>query len=192
MVLSRSTDSATSAAAAGGAAPAGRATATAGTGAATTAGTGPAAAVALAGASPALTGARATPAARRTAPSSTGWTAPGGSSFPRSCFATSLARRAAVGLFPAARATSLSAAGLLVHRGPGTPLRFAAGHATALVSLFDVLGLTLLLVGVRGLVAPWHIMTSGLSDRLEHQGPLSLASKERWIDAAVGWVTCSR
>jgi hypothetical protein len=82
------------------------------------------------------------------------------------------------------------ATGLLVHRGPGSPLRFAPGDTAFFISLFDVLGLTLLLIGVRGLVASWH-------DRDLQLGYAGIARvRGHWDITAggavlpVGWVTC--
>src|SRR5678815_3013851 len=54
----------------------------------------------------------------------------------------------------------LAAAILLVHRGPGDPLGGLLGFAFLLLAGLDVGGLALLLVGVAGFVAAWHIDVS--------------------------------
>ena len=50
----------------------------------------------------------------------------------------------------------LASAVHFVDRRPRPALGFAGRHSTLFVSFFNVFGLTLFLVGVFGLVAPWH------------------------------------
>src|SRR5690606_31808998 len=54
----------------------------------------------------------------------------------------------------------LAAAVLLVDGGPGPPLSSLLADALPAIALLDVLGLALLLVGVRRLVALWHLERS--------------------------------
>src|ERR1044072_9763275 len=56
----------------------------------------------------------------------------------------------------AARSALLAAARYLVDGRPGPALSFFVGYAAFLVTLFDVLSLALLLVGVAALVSSWH------------------------------------
>src|SRR4051812_35767784 len=56
----------------------------------------------------------------------------------------------------AARSRLLATMGGGVHRSPGAPFGFLVGNTAALVTFLDVLGLTLLLVGVSAFVASWH------------------------------------
>src|SRR5262249_43776554 len=53
-------------------------------------------------------------------------------------------------------AALLAAVILLVDGGPGAALRLLFGNATLFVAFLNVLGLTLLLVGIAGFVAPRH------------------------------------
>src|SRR4051812_19906705 len=56
----------------------------------------------------------------------------------------------------ASRATLLSAMRLLVHGRPGTALRFALRYTPPFITVFDMFGLTLLLVGVTGFITSRH------------------------------------
>src|SRR5690606_25496302 len=60
-----------------------------------------------------------------------------------------------------AAAGLVAAAVLLVHGGPGAALGLVLGDPALAVALLDVLGLSLLLVGVLRLIALWHGGTSG-------------------------------
>ena len=67
-----------------------------------------------------------------------------------------LARWRVVFLLAPAGAVLLAAVSFLIDGRPGAPFRFAYGHAPTLITLFDMFGLTLLLVGIAGLVATGH------------------------------------
>ena len=95
---------------------------------------------------------------------------------------------AAVRLLASSRSALLSAAGFLVHGGPGAPLRLTARDATLLIPFLDMLRLTLLLARIRGLIPAWHDLASSLS---EPRCPISstCGSNGSARGAAVGWVT---
>ena len=65
----------------------------------------------------------------------------------------------------ASRATLLPAMRFLVHRRPGTALRFALRYAPAFITLFDVFGLTFLLVGVAGFITSGMTTSFAISGR---------------------------
>jgi hypothetical protein len=62
---------------------------------------------------------------------------------------SALSGRGTIGRFAAAVAALLAAPCRLIHCGPGAALRFTSRHTPIFVALFDMLGLTLLLVCVR-------------------------------------------
>ena len=66
------------------------------------------------------------------------------------------ARRRVVLRLAAPATTLLAATGLLVHSRPGTSFGLVLRDAAAFVALLDVLGLSFLFVGVRGLIATRH------------------------------------
>src|SRR6185436_18121156 len=67
-----------------------------------------------------------------------------------------LARWRVVFLLAPAGAALLAAVSFLIDSRPSAPFRFAFGHAPTFITLFDMFGLTLLLVGIAGLVATGH------------------------------------
>jgi len=60
--------------------------------------------------------------------------------------------------FGPSRARLLAAAILLVDGGQGDALGIFLGAAFVQFAIFDVLGLALLLVGVRGFLPTWHVL----------------------------------
>ncbi|MBR0806818.1 hypothetical protein JQ636_25035 [Bradyrhizobium japonicum] len=56
----------------------------------------------------------------------------------------------------APRTTFLTAVSFFIDRGPGAPFGFLARYSAVLIAFLDMFGLTLLLVGITGLVATGH------------------------------------
>src|SRR3954447_19018811 len=97
-------------------------------------------------------------------------------------------------VFPLAPAGAalLAAVGFLVDGRPGAPLSFVFGHASAFITLFDMFGLTLLFVGVTGLVATGHGVSPILGANLSARKRFLFASldPERCRNPPLGTALC--
>src|ERR1700722_13294942 len=82
------------------------------------------------------------------------------------------------------RSTLLSAVGSFVHRRPGAALGFSLGLSSFFVTFLDVFRLTLLLVGVFGLVSSWHGISKQISSPVNiRRSPATTTAPTRMLSS---------